>query len=59
MIVADSAVALGSLVLAGLFLTGRASTTVVLEPGGATYFRVTPGATALTRMPRGASSTAR
>lgn len=30
MIVADSAVALGSLVLAGLFLTGRASTTVVL-----------------------------
>jgi DHA3 family macrolide efflux protein-like MFS transporter len=30
MIVADSAVALGSLVLAGLFLTGRASTTLVL-----------------------------
>src|SRR5688500_4950099 len=30
MIVADGAVALGSLVLAGLFLTGRASTTVVL-----------------------------
>jgi DHA3 family macrolide efflux protein-like MFS transporter len=30
MIVADSAVALASLVLAGLFLTGRASTTVVL-----------------------------
>lgn len=30
MIAADSAVALGSLVLAGLFLTGRASTTVVL-----------------------------
>ena len=30
MIVADSAVALGSLVLAGLFLTGRASTTWVL-----------------------------
>lgn len=30
MIVADSAVALGSLVLAALFLTGRASTTVVL-----------------------------
>src|SRR5688572_18344162 len=30
MIVADSAVALGSLVLAGLFLTGRATTTIVL-----------------------------
>ena len=30
MIVADSAVALGSLVLAGLFLTGRANTTLVL-----------------------------